>query len=70
MDEVCKRNAQFGAKGRSSSSYREMIDETFAYIVGVQKKEPHHGWRTTPPYADFSILQVAMKRRKTPPNGA
>ena len=38
MDEVFKRSAQFGAKGRSSSSHREMIDETFAYIVGVQKE--------------------------------
>ena len=35
MDEVFKRSAQFGAKGRSSSSHREMIDETFAYIVGA-----------------------------------
>ena len=35
MDEVFKRSAQFGAKGRNSSSPREMIDETFAYIVGA-----------------------------------
>lgn len=32
MDEVFKRSAQFGANGRNSSSHREMIDETFAYI--------------------------------------
>ena len=38
MDEVFKRSAQFGAKGRGSSSHREMIDETFAYIVGAQKE--------------------------------
>ena len=37
MDEVFKRSAQFEVKGRSSSSHREMIDETFAYIVGTQK---------------------------------
>ena len=36
MDEVFKRSAHFGAKGRNSSSHREMIDETFAYIVGAQ----------------------------------
>ncbi|KAI0469937.1 cytochrome P450 [Xylariaceae sp. FL0804] len=35
MDEVIKRSALLGSKeGRASSSYREMIDETFAYIVG------------------------------------
>lgn len=34
MDEVFKRSSQFEAKGRQSSSHREMIDETFAYIVG------------------------------------
>ncbi|KAL9112789.1 MAG: hypothetical protein Q9227_003092 [Pyrenula ochraceoflavens] len=34
MDEVFARSAQLGATGRSSSSHREMIDETFAYIVG------------------------------------
>lgn len=41
MDEVFKRSAQFGAKGRNSSSHREMIDETFAYIVGRQQALPH-----------------------------
>ena len=35
MNEVFKQSTQFGAKGRSSSSHREMIDETFAYIVGA-----------------------------------
>lgn len=34
MDEVFARSAQLGVSGRNSSSYREMIDETFAYIVG------------------------------------
>ncbi|KAM7214800.1 Cytochrome P450 [Rhypophila decipiens] len=35
MDEVIKRSANVGSKeGRTSSSHREMIDETFAYIVG------------------------------------
>lgn len=35
MDEVFKRSALLGSKGRSHSSHREMIDETFAYIVGM-----------------------------------
>ena len=35
MDEVFKRNAYIGDKGRSSMSHREMIDETFTYIVGT-----------------------------------
>lgn len=34
MDEVFARSARFGESGRTSSSFREMIDETFAYIVG------------------------------------
>ncbi|KAI1145524.1 cytochrome P450 [Nemania diffusa] len=35
MDEVIKRSALVGSKeGRTSSSHREMIDETFSYIVG------------------------------------
>lgn len=34
MDEVFKRSSLLGSKGRNSSSHREMIDETFSYIVG------------------------------------
>ncbi|OTB00233.1 hypothetical protein M426DRAFT_268158 [Hypoxylon sp. CI-4A] len=34
MDEVIKRSNLLGSKGRNSSSRREMIDETFTYIVG------------------------------------
>ena len=67
MDEVFKRSAQFGVKGRSSSSHREMIDETFAYIVGVQKELTI---RATTHTLTYQSLQAATKRRKTPPNGA
>ncbi|KAI1412826.1 cytochrome P450 [Hypoxylon sp. FL1857] len=34
MDEVIKRSNLLGSKGRKSSSHREMVDETFSYIVG------------------------------------
>lgn len=36
IDEVVNRSTLVGSKeGRASSSHREMIDETFAYIVGA-----------------------------------
>ena len=39
MDEVFKRSAMFESKGRKASSHREMIDETFSYIVGASERE-------------------------------
>lgn len=56
MDEVFKRSADFGAKGRSSSSHREMIDETFAYIVG--------GHETTQDTTKWSMKYLTANQEK------
>ncbi|MCJ1381387.1 hypothetical protein MMC17_004497 [Xylographa soralifera] len=56
MDKVFKRSAQFEARGRSSSSHREMIDETIAYIVG--------GHETTQDTTKWSMKYLTANQNK------
>ena len=66
MDEVMKRSALLGPRGRTLFSHRESINETFAYIVGTRERFP--GLRTFA-LTVLSMAQVAMRRRRTSSSG-
>lgn len=84
MDEVLKRSTLVGSKaGHASSSHREMIDETFSYIVGAFLNLLQQGKTlisrciprslatvTLLTSLQYSLVQAAMKPPKTPPSGA